>query len=382
MSDNLEWTNKHGVLYRHQTVQEAVEKEKYKLTSDLEPFVTMDPMRSEDFVTALMAAGRHKEVCEFLPYALHRRAAVWWAYSSLVTLTEELGANPPVERDIADIGKPKPFDIPEWAQMPDLEGMEAKDAEKTAKMVDEVEKQMNKMIADIKDAMPPNARKLWDDCVAIMDGKFKQKYGMTMNELIVKAAEKDAGPQVVVDPNSPIFKAVDAMKAQIETMRQQTVAHIKSVLPKVDLKRQKKLRDDAMQAVYRWVVSPDEVNTKLAFDIGNECTDQPAGLLALAASWSFGDMNPEGKTTVPTPPGLAANGVSQVLLKAALAKGGTRKTPERFQLYAGLGVEVSQGRHNWAESIEDKVAPHVQAGRKPVDLDGKDGEGATIEFEA
>ena len=380
MSDNLEWMNKHGVLFRHQTVQEAVEKEKYKLTSDLEPFVTMNPMRSEDYVTALMAAGRHKEVCEFLPYALHRRAAVWWAYSSLVTLTEELNANPPVERDIADIGKTKSFDIPEWAKMPELPD-ETKPREELEKEFAKVRASLDQYTKLVRDAAPPKVLQIWDRSIAAVERKFKDEHGMSMMDLLKMAVEKDT-THLKADPNSPIFAEVAAMKAQIETMRQETVAHIKSVLPKVDLKRVKKLRDDAMQSVYRWVVSPDEVNTKLAFDIGNECTDQPAGLLALAASWSFGDMNPEGKVTVPTPAGLAANGVSQVLLKAALAKGGTRKTPERFQLYAELGVKVSQGKHNWAESVEGKDAPHVQAGRKPVDLDGKDSEPTTFEFEA
>ena len=372
MSDNLEWRNRHGVLYRHQTVQDAVEKEKYKLTSDLEPFVTMNPMRSEDYVTALMAAGRHKEVCEFLPYALHRRAAVWWAYSSLVTLMEEQDANPPVERDIADIGKPKPMTVPEWAKMPDLEGMKAKENAAAADVIRELYAPFEKLIADVRAAVPPEDLKLWDDCYAGVDKAFKDKHGVTMMELVRKAAEKDAGPDYTFDKNSPIYKEVSALKAQLEQVRQETVAHIKSVMPKVDLKRQKKLRDDAMQAVYRWVVSPDEVNTKLAFDIGNECTDQPAGLLALAASWSFGDMNPDGKVTVPTPAGLAANGVSQVLLKAALAKGGTRKTPERFRLYAELGVEVSLGKHNWAESVEEGQSPHERPFASPdANSDGK-----------
>ena len=376
MSDNLEWRNRHGVLYRHQTVQDAVEKEKYKLTSDLEPFVTMNPMRSEDFVTALMAAGRHKEVCEFLPYALHRRVAVWWAYSSLVTLLEELDANPPVERDIADIGKPKPMTVPDWAKMPDLEKMKAESQAEIAPKLKEVERQAQALVDDVRAMLPQEYVKLWDDCMAGVDKAFKEKHGVSMLELVRRAAEKDAKSEIVFDKNSPIYKEVDAMKAQIEQMRQETVAHIKSVLPKVDLKRMKKLRDDAMQAVYRWVVSPDEVNTKLAFEIGNECTDQPAGLLALAASWSFGDMNPEGKTTVPTPDGLAANGVSQVLLKAALAKGGTRKTPERFQLYAELGVEVSQGKHNWADTVEEGRAPHVQPFES---LDQKsDGQGDSV----
>ena len=192
MSDNLEWRNRHGVLYRHPTVQEAVEKEKYKLTSDLEPFVTMNPMRSEDYVTALMAAGRHKEVCEFLPYALHRRVAVWWAYSSLVTLLEELDANPPVERDIADIGKPKPMTVPDWAKMPDLEKMKAESQAEIAPKLKEVERQAQALVNDVRAMLPQEYVKLWDDCMAGVDKAFKEKHGVSMLELVRRAAEKDA----------------------------------------------------------------------------------------------------------------------------------------------------------------------------------------------
>ena len=363
MSDNLEWMNRHGVLFRHLTVQETVEKEKYKLTPELEPFVVMNPMTSEDYVAALMGNGRHKDVCDYLAYALHRRAAVWWAYRALITLNEELQANPAVERDIADIGKPKPFDIPDWCKDPNAAAKEAaaKEAAGKAKAgLDEAAARLQTEIAEAKKLIPPDIQNLWDSVWGRIDAEFKRVHGLTIEELVQKAAEKSAQPLFEIDPDSPIFKMEKDLKAQIEQMRQETVAHIKKVVPPVNVAHRKKLSDNALQAVWRWVVSPDEVNAKLAYDTGNECADQPAGLLSMTAFWSFGDMAPEGKTTVPTPAGLAANGVSQVLLKAALAKGGTRKFDERYQLYAGIGLDVLRGKDLWPDAVAEPQAPHEQ----------------------
>jgi hypothetical protein len=67
---------------------------------------------------------------------------------------------------------------------------------------------------------------------------------------------------------------------------------------------------------------------------------------------------PAGEQTVATPPGLASNGLSQVLLMCALHKGGTRKLKERYEEYFRLGVEVLTGKDNWGESLSEGKAPH------------------------
>jgi hypothetical protein len=65
-----------------------------------------------------------------------------------------------------------------------------------------------------------------------------------------------------------------------------------------------------------------------------------------------------GEQTVPTPPGLAANGLSQVLLFCALHKGGTRNVKERYEEYFRLGVDVLTGKDNWEESLAQGKMPH------------------------
>ena len=163
-----------------------------------------------------------------------------------------------------------------------------------------------------------------------------------------------------VDPDSPIFKAADSIKAQLMAVRQETLDTIHAVIPPKVPEHEAKVRDNALQAAYRWIVSPDEVNAKKALDVGNECPDTPAGLLALCAFWAGGNLmpDPEKDQVVPTPNGLAANGLSQVLLMCALHKGGTRKLKERYEHYFNLGVEVLTGKNNWDKSVVEGEAPH------------------------
>jgi hypothetical protein len=69
---------------------------------------------------------------------------------------------------------------------------------------------------------------------------------------------------------------------------------------------------------------------------------------------------PLGEQMVPTPPGLAANGLSQVLLLSALHQGGTRKVKERYEEYFRLGMEVLTGADNWEASLAAGKMPHEE----------------------
>jgi len=280
----------------------------------------------------------------------------------MLTLQEELLANPAKPRDIADIAAPKPLNVPDWAKTPPPTPEEAAEiaAEKAEDEMElaKLENMPNEIMATLRQVMPPKVMKMWDYMYETIDGEFKKKHGLSMMELTRMAGEKEAEPLFTIDPNSPIDVESKKLKAQLEAQRQQTIALLKSVLPPKVPEHQKKLTDDAMQAVYRWVSAPDEANTQAAFNIGNECPDLPAGLLAMVAFWSFGDLAPEGKMIVPTPPGLASNGLCSALLLAGLAKGGTRKYQERCKLYLDLGLKVAWGEDNWADSLTEKEPPH------------------------
>jgi hypothetical protein len=148
------------------------------------------------------------------------------------------------------------------------------------------------------------------------------------------------------------------LKAQIQGIRKETVDTIKAVIPPKSPEHEKKVRDDALDAVYRWVVSPDNENSQKCLDIGNECPGTPSGLLSLSSFWAYGNLMPMGEQVIATPPGLAPNGLVQTLLICALHKGGTRKVKERYEEYFKLGVEVFTGADNWNESLASGTPPH------------------------
>ena len=129
------------------------------------------------------------------------------------------------------------------------------------------------------------------------------------------------------------------------------------------LKAEKKQQsDNALQAIWRWIVAPDERNTTLALEAGNIAAGTAEGLLAYVAAWSFGDFTPEGKQMIPVPPELPGTGLNSALLMMALDQGGELKMPERFEVYFKLGMEVVYGRLLWDEAVASETAPHTLIG--------------------
>ncbi|MDR1948227.1 MAG: hypothetical protein LBQ38_02440 [Spirochaetaceae bacterium] len=370
MADKLDWMNKHLALLRYITITEAAEKENYKVRPDLaELFVGVKG--AEEMAFKLAGAGNFKDACELLAYISHRRAAVWWGYRSVVSLVEELGVNPAADRDIADIASSFETTAPDFAKFekpkPDPKAME----------------QLNAAFGDLKARnaklraqADPETLKFVEDAVEVAFQEFKRVHGIHPMDLMKKLGERINEDPNPISPDSPIFKASDELKAQLQAVRKETVDTIKSVIPPKVPAHEKKVRDNALAAVYRWIAAPDESNSKACLNIGNECPDTPAGLLCLSAFWASGNLMPGGDQTVPTPPGLAANGLTQTLLMCALHKGGTRKLKERYELYFNLGVDVLSGKDNWDESLADGKAPHEtngQAAAPPQPNNGANG---------
>jgi hypothetical protein len=353
MADKLDWMNKHLVLLRYVLARDLVEKENYKIRPDLEDCFSAD-ISAEKVAFRLAGDGKYKDACELVAYMAHRRAGVWWGYRCVLSLLEELMQNPPENRDIEDIGLDFNPRVPDFAQIelpkPDPDVIAA---------VSDTQAQAQAKIDELSAQADQEMLSLVREGVETAFQEFKRQHGIHPLDLL-----KQLGQQALsdtpfqIDPNSPIFKAVDELKAQLQGIKRETVDTIKSVLPPKVPEHEKKMRDNAMAAVYRWIVAPDEENSKACLDIGNECPDTPAGLLALSAFWAFGNLMPGSEQVVPTPPGLAANGLVQVLLMCGLHKGGTRKLKERYELYFNLGVDVLIGRDNWEASLAQEKAPH------------------------
>jgi hypothetical protein len=352
MADKLDWMNKHFIMLRYITVPDIVAGEGFKIRPDLEPLYA-GVSGTETMVFKLASAGNYKDACELLAYAAHRREGVWWSYRCALSLLEELLVNPSGNRDIADIAADFNVKVPDFAKVklpdpPDLSGMNAI----FAKLKPET--QAMRANAD------PVVMKLVDDAVAVAFGEFEKVHGIHPLELVKQLCARLSQNPTPIDPNSPIFAAKAELRAKLQAVQKETVATIKSVLPPKIPAHQKKLSDNALAAVYRWIVAPDAENAQRCLDVGNECPDQPGGLLSLSAFWAFGDLMPVSDQVVPTPPGLAANGLNQTLLMCALHKGGVRKVKERYAEYFRLGTEVLTGADTWGASLMDIRMPHEQ----------------------
>jgi hypothetical protein len=355
MADKLDWLNKHLTFIRYLTVNDAADKEGYKIRPDLaEHFV--GAAGAEDMVFKLARLGDYKSACELLAYIAHRRAGVWWGYRCILSLLEELAVNPVVERDIAEIGASFDMKAPDWAKVeipePDPAIMEQAKAQLA---------QLHEENQRLRAQADPAMLKLVEEAVEVAFGEFKRVHGIHPMDLMKKLGERLNEDQDKIDPNSPILVETKKLKEQIQAARKEAVETIKAVLPPKVPEHEKRLRDNALDAVYRWVVAPDAENSRKCLDVGNECPDTPAGLLSLSSFWAFGNLAPQLDQVVPTPPGLAANGLAQTLLMCGLHKGGVRKVKERYEIYFNLGVEVLSGRDNWEASLAAGVPPHRES---------------------
>jgi hypothetical protein len=327
-------------------------KEQYKIRPDLEPLFSGEDS-GEQMTFKLGKAGKWKDACELMSYLAHHRAAVWWVYQCVLSLMKEIILNPGTERDIAEIGVNLKPEVPDFAKIdlpkPDPEALAKVDA----------------ALAEAKDAakqatakLDPQMLKYVGDAVEVAFQEFKRVHGIHPVDLLKQIGAKLTQPRYEIDPASPIILETAKLKAQLAAVQKETVATIKAVLPPKIPSYQKKLSDNALASAYRWIAVPNQENAQRCMEVGNECPDQPGGLLALTAFWAFGNLMPEGDRVIPTPSGLAANGLTQTLLLCALAPGGVRKVMERYAEYFRLGIEVLIGADNWEPTLDDSRMPH------------------------
>lgn len=393
MSDKLEWMNRHAVLLREPQWTGIAEKENYKIRPDLVPLFNSHP-NSLDLLDAMAEQKLFREGCEFIARMLHRRAAVWWGYCCLLSFFDEreearrLPVEVSAERRLAiDMAAKVGIKLPEVPDSLD-------DIDNYCKMpkID--------YAALLKDYTPPpqdnsaiaaasaSIKNGTDRLESLIPPQIKAKVAASREKIVAQfvkefgsapeailAEKKDLAAKSFVNytvrrSDSPNLQPILALQDSLATMRLSIIDQLKNAFPekfpktpeaKLLLKAAtKKKSDDAVQAVWRWIVSPDERNTTLAMEAGNGAPGTPEGLLAYTAAWSFGDLAPEGKILVPVPPELPGTGLNSALLMMALDKGGIRKMPERFELYFKMGMDVVFGKNLWPESVSEKLSPHAQ----------------------
>ena len=387
MADKLEWLNRHFVLLRHRTWKDAVQKENYKIRPDLTQLFEKC-ISSDEILFEMKEQGKFSEGCEFLACVLHRRAAVWWGYLSLLSLREELKEcpersplSPEQEKLLAELKKIPgipaipPMTIDNIGKLPDIDWK--KELEFTPlppqdnSGLNVAADMLKAKTARLKAAVPGWLNDFFAERKKAAVTAFETEYGITPEAQLSSAIKKAKESPLTYKINradSPRIKQILAVKDANEMQRQATLAQIKGNFPEmfpptpesaaVFAAQKKKIQEDALNAVYGWVVAPDEGNSQKALSAGNAAASMPEGLLAYTAFWSFGHLVPDAKTVIQTPPGLAATGLKSVLLMLALTPGGIRSKEERYEHYFSLGIEVARGANLWAKSLEDISYPH------------------------
>ncbi|MDR2444519.1 MAG: hypothetical protein LBD44_01085 [Spirochaetaceae bacterium] len=364
MADKLDWLGRHLVLIRHITVADAVSLEAYKVPPDLEDLFA-GAGSAEEMAFKLAARGKHKNACELLAYIAHRRAAVWWGYRCVCSVNEELRLNPPEDIDYEKPPEPPP--LPDYFNIevpkPDPALAAAMDAALAGAQGDAA---LAAARADpaMKDYVAEGVERAFR--------AFEEANGVHPMALLKTLGERMKRDPYAISPDSPIFRMEKEMHEKLDPIRGQVIAEVKEAHaavgiaspliknPKLEAHKQK-LSGNALDAVYRWVAAPDGPNAQKCLDAGNACPDEPGGVLSLSAFWAFGNLAPQLDQVIPTPPGLAANGIDKVLLLCAVKRGGTRKILERYEHYFNLGLEVLTGSDNWEDSLAAVVPPHREA---------------------
>ena len=395
MADDLKWMNRHAILLREPQWANLAAKENYRIRADLVPVFDAHP-DSLELLDALAERKLFREGCEFIARMTHRRAAIWWGYCCLLSLFEEREAvaagavKPPPDEIEAmklelekltgiklpkPIGKLTPENIDDFCKAPDVDVKKLlefpKPPPQDRSALDASSAAMRAKLSRLDSLLPDRIKAAYGKSFARAEAGTAARFGMSSAERFAAAKVRaEAGPltYTVDRTNHPMRRQVLGLPALLEGRRKEIIATVKAAHPEkfpatpealaLIRSAEKRKSDEAVQAVWRWIVSPDERNTTLALEAGNACANKPEGLLAYAAAWSFGDLAPEGAQTVPVPPELPGTGLNSALLMMALDKDGHRKMPERYELYFNLGMEVVFGRSLWADAVAEEHSPH------------------------
>ncbi|MBO6258975.1 MAG: hypothetical protein J6M93_06555 [Succinivibrio sp.] len=376
MSDKLEWLNKHILFFEHRNLSEVVSVEHYPVTTELLQLAGGSD-DCNDYFAKLLAQKRYKDLNTFFAYNLHRRVAIWWAYLCVLDLRLEQQANPEKPRDIADIGKPRELKAPSWAS---ADAEEPEDDIDYKALADDIQKKSDEARKFYESVVPKEWRDTFQEAIDLANAEFKKENGMDPMEMLdaVVKMEIDDDP---IDYNSPLFKAEGELKEAIEKTRKETVDLIKKALPPEDKPAKNQFMYQSLDGVWKYIVRPDATNAAPLLELGNQCPDEPEGLLALSAFWSYGNMTPLAEEQlIKTPDGLMSNGINSLLLMLALKQGGTRKFDERMERYFKFAYKAAIGLSSWvkysAEEGASPIVPHQHL-KMVIEQEEQEGESET-----
>lgn len=150
-----------------------------------------------------------------------------------------IAGKPSEERKLEDIGKPREFNIPDWAKLPENEEPELKSLEdvynipEIKKIKAELEATRAKAQAEF-DKFPQELKDRYYKVKKEVYDQFTKEFGKSPNDLIndlMKLANENLNKPDIDMEKSPIFKAEKELKEKIEKVRQETIKNIKAAVP-------------------------------------------------------------------------------------------------------------------------------------------------------
>lgn len=102
----------------------------------------------------------------------------------------------------------------------------------------------------------------------------------------------------------------------------------------------------AVQGIVRWVIDPNETTRRQCEAVSNLLTlSHPVGTLALAAFGSSGSLSSPDLPPAPPPASLTPSAVVGALVAAADK---LPDTPQAYQQFLQIGLDVAHGRNLWS----------------------------------
>ena len=350
MSDQLKWMNQHMVLLKYRTVGELVTSGGYKLPPQYIDAVQNDQFVA-DFIQKLIDAGAVRTAVNVLAYAIHRRAGVWWGLCCMRDLIGELkeGIQLRAEQEKKvrqEEEKAAAARAEEAKKKAEEEAAREKEAEEFRKKNEKEAAAALAKLQEVKNKFTDEQKKIYAEVMQKVDDECIKATGMPLQDFIRSMTDegKAAAPKPEAAPKAPAPEPEAAPKAPAQA----DIADDMALPPAM----RQMLKEKALAVVNSWVEDPTAEHSVQAEKISELIENEPEGMLARTAFWSYGNLavaEPDG-TNVPVPPGLAGNGLRAALLMAMLAQGGTRSLAERAEKYLAIGFEVVCGKNNWTVS--------------------------------
>lgn len=384
MSDKLEWLNQHIILFKHEKISEVVANEGYKVADEIEELANECNDSADEFLKALINAKKDKYACEFLARNIHKRAAIWWVYLCAIDIIKEQKLS--FTGVFADDKKEEPEkkqeeDMPKWMQdifkddtdniTPQWVKDEVRKAgdgveEKVQKAYNELLENFEKLKArqkELEAEVDPDILKLFKDTQEEIYQDIKAETGIYLPEYLKQLLDeiKNITPEDIAAEKAKESELMDKemqnLTDKLDKMKKDIDEQMNFHFPKPNLQKQKKGLQKALDNIYAWIVSPDEINAKNAFESSKGIEDKPIGLLSMSVFWAFGNLNLGGDIYVKAPSELVGNGLNGALLQLSL-EDGQKKPQERWKDFLNLGIQIAYGKNNWEESLTKDYMPH------------------------